>query len=72
MTTILTLTQCPNCGANIALLRKLETITVIGHNESHNPVVVCSNCGALMVRLGGMAGQLGWATDVPGGPVFFD
>jgi hypothetical protein len=72
MATLINLTQCPHCDADSTLLRKLETDNIIGGRESRNPVVVCTNCGALMVRIGGVAGKLGWATHVPTGDVFFD
>lgn len=70
--TIVNLPECPHCGANIALLTKLETVTVIGNNPTHNAIVACTNCGSLMVRIGGAAGALGWITHVPQGPHLVD
>jgi hypothetical protein len=63
--TIVALAGCLKCGASVGWLGKLETINLIGNQESLNPVVTCANCGSLMVRVGGLGGQLGWALHAP-------
>jgi hypothetical protein len=73
--TIINLPGCLHCRANPLLLLKVETTSLSGDNQAGdqqtlNPVVVCTTCGTLMVRVGGAAG--GWLTHVPQGPMVVD
>lgn len=73
--TIIDLPACLHCGANPMLLLRLETAGLtgdeqIGDQQTLNPVVVCTTCGTLMVRVGGAAG--GWLTHIPEGQMIVD
>jgi hypothetical protein len=73
--TIINLPGCLHCRANPLLLLKLETTSITGDKQTGdeqtlNPVVVCTTCGALMVRVGGVAG--GWSTHIPHGATVMD
>ena len=73
--TIINLPGCLHCRANPLLLLKLETTSITGdeptgNEQTINPVVVCTTCGALMVRVGGVA--RGWSTHIPQGPMVMD
>jgi hypothetical protein len=62
--TIINLPGCLHCGANPMLLLKVETTSLPGDKQTGdpqtpNPVVVCTTCGTLMVRVGGG----GWMVD---------
>jgi len=68
--TIINLPGCLHCGANPMLLLKLETASITGDEQTTNPVLVCTTCGAVMVRVGGPA--CGWVTHVPEGQMVAD
>ena len=60
-------TACLNCEADNSFLRVIKTTFMLGGEESPNPVVICSDCGAIMVRIGGIVGEFGWALHKPTG-----
>ena len=73
--TMINLPGCLHCGANPMLLLKVETTSLTddrptGDQQTLNPVVVCTTCGTLMVRVGGPA--CGWVTHVPEGQMVAD
>jgi hypothetical protein len=73
--TIINLPGCLHCGANPMLLLKVETTSLMDDKQTEdpqtlNPVVVCTTCGTLMVRVGGAAG--GWLTHIPQGRMVVD
>jgi len=73
--TIINLPGCLHCGANPMLLLKVETTSLTGdkqtgNQQTLNPVVVCTTCGTLMVRVGGAAG--GWLRHIPQGQMVVD
>ena len=75
--TIINLPACLHCGANPMLLLKVETTRLTddkqtGDEQTLNPVVVCTTCGTLMVRVGGAAAAGGWLTHVPQGQIVVD
>lgn len=61
----LMLLACINCGKDKSFLRVMSTTFMLNERPSHNDVVICADCGAIMVRVGGMVGGFGWACHVP-------
>ena len=64
----LVLNGCMSCGKDKSFLRVTETTFMLNGKPSHNPIVVCADCGAIMVRVGGMGCGYGWACHVPESP----
>jgi ribosomal protein S27E len=64
----LMLVTCLNCGKDKTFLRVMSTSFMLNQKESHNDVVICADCGAIMVRVGGMVdARYFWACHVPQG-----
>jgi hypothetical protein len=61
------LQACLRCGKDASFLRRIETVFVLNDKPSHNPVVICADCGSIMVRVGGMVGAFMWALHIPPG-----
>lgn len=61
----LLLGACLNCGQDKSGLRVMETTYMLGDQPSPNSVAVCANCGAIMVRAGGMGVPFGWFCHAP-------
>jgi hypothetical protein len=61
----LLLGSCLNCGKDKSGLRVTESTYMLNGQPSPNSVVVCADCGAIMVRAGGMGVPFGWFCHTP-------